>query len=388
MPAGPKPQYFASMDGLRGVLAICVAVYHTFWYSSLNASPFFKNGAVIIDLFFVFSGFLMFYLYGHRLSTPEQASTFLKRRFARLYPIHIFMVGLFLLFALTRLFLHKVGIAHTEPGEILPFQEGATETIWSLIANIGLFQAMGMFDHLTFNPPSWTISVEIFTYAVFLLMFMYAAPKKLWHFGLIAVGVGVIYWALSGLKPNMNITYDYGFWRCLAGFYLGILVAWSYINLRAKFEAKNFQPSVMTMTVLEAATLFLFFWFILNMPGKGQFWVAPFAFMFALAFSFDRGLLSRFFALPPFLYLAKISYSVYMTHALFAMVFNAFGQMLFPQIMDPNSSAGTLYLIPYLASVIIFSHLTYLFIEEPGRKWLSAVTLGTKKSPAKTATAT
>ena len=366
--ASLKIEYFGALDGFRGVLAICVAIYHTFWFSNINSSAFFENGPVIIDLFFVFSGFLLYHLYGHRLSNEEEAAVFLKRRFARLYPIHLFMLGVFLLFSFARIYAHKFGLTVQEVGEILPFEPGSTENLWSLLSNLTLTHAMGMHDALTFNPPSWTISVEMFAYFVFLLMFLRMPPTKASHFALITIAIAAIYWVLSCLKPNMDITYDLAFWRCLAGFYTGVVASWLYTKFKPKVEQSKLSREI-PATILEVFSLSAFVAFVIYMPGKLQFFVAPFAFLFVVVFAFQKGWISRFMSLSPFRYFAKISYSVYMTHTIFAIVFNIFGSRLFPILYEANNGwAGDFFLVPYLISVVIFSHLTWRYIERPGQK--------------------
>jgi len=133
----PKTEqdYYAALDGFRGLLAVFVAIYHTIWISHPQTWSFFENGPVIIDLFFAFSGFLMWRLYSNRLETVDQAKAFMKRRFARLYPLHFFMTFVFLAFAIVRVLAHKMGFAEQTVGEILPFEAGASETWFSLFQN-------------------------------------------------------------------------------------------------------------------------------------------------------------------------------------------------------------------------------------------------------------
>lgn len=364
-----KPLYFGALDGFRGVLAVCVAIFHTFWYSHINFTPFFLNGPVIIDLFFVFSGFLMYTLYRNRLSNREQAFTFLKRRFARLYPIHIFMLLVFIAFALVRVWAHKAGVSVQEPGEILPFQAGSSESFFSIFTHLTMTHSMGLSAGLTFNPPSWTISVEFFTYFVFLLVFLRFPPTKHRHFMFISLCICLIYIGLSLLKPNMDITYDLGFFRCLAGFFTGLVASWLYgIWMEKGTVLASARAS--TMTALEIIVLGAFVCFVIYMPGKLQFFVGPFAFVFVLVFAFDGGLVSKFMSLRIFRYLAKISYSVYMVHTIFAIFFQVVGSRLVPSIMTTGGWTGDLLLIPYLMTVIAFSHFTWRFIERPGQVWL------------------
>lgn len=369
--------FFGALDGFRGLLAVFVAIYHTYWFSNINSSPFFNNGPVIIDLFFVFSGFLLFTLYGNKMDSPQKGFHFIKKRFARLYPLHLFVLCIFTLFASARVVLHAFGFAHLEPGEILPFQSGARESVSTLLSNLTLTQAMGLHDSTSFNVPSWTISVEFFAYFTFAAILIWAPLKKLWHFLAIAVVVASIYGLLSRLKPDMNITYDYAFLRCLGGFYTGVVVAGIYPWIKNSGFVKNI--SFALASVIELAIVVISTLFVIYCSGKLQFFIAPVLFIFVLVFAFDKGLISKIMMLPIFKYLAKISYSVYMTHMIIAVFFYAFSIVVLNPLLGEGwfkrGILGDLYLAPYLICVFTVSHFTQKYVEVVCQKYLMKQTL-------------
>jgi len=354
-------EYFAALDGFRGLLALCVAIYHTIWFSNINSMPFFNNGAVIIDLFFALSGFLMFRLYENRLENKTQAKAFIKRRF------------------------DKVGIASHDVGEILPFTAGAQDGWGSLLSNLTLTHAMGVHDSLTFNPPAWTISAEFFTYFVFIAVMLWGRPKKLLHFiGLGGISIA-IYVVLSTLKPSMDITYDYAFLRCVAGFFMGMIAAKAYDWLKPKAETLKAKNQSLPFSILEALTLTASTLFIIYCGGKGQFFVAPFLLIFMVVFAFDGGIISRFMSAKPFRYLAKISYSTYMTHVIISIAFSIFGSKVLAGFIpnwDNSAWAGDALLALYLCAVLAFSHLTYHFVEVPGGRYIRTFRLSKPVKPA------
>lgn len=369
--------FFGALDGFRGLLAVFVAIYHTYWFSHINSTPFFNNGPVIIDLFFVFSGFLLFTLYGNNMNSTQKGIHFIKKRFARLYPLHLFVLCIFTLFASARVVLHVFGFAHLEPGEILPFQPGARESVKTLLSNLTLTHAMGVNDSTSFNVPSWTISVEFFAYFTFAAMLIWAPLRKLWHFLLLGLVVAGIYGLLSRLKPDMNITYDYAFLRCLGGFYTGVVVAGIYPLLKDSRLVQNM--SFALASVLELAIVIISTLFVIYCSGKLQFFAAPMLFFFVLIFAFDKGLISKFMMLPFFKYLARISYSVYMVHMIIAIFFYAFSMVVLDPILGEGwfkmGGLGDLYLVPYMISVLIASHLTQKYVEVPCQKFLMKITL-------------
>ena len=372
-----RAEYFGALDGFRGLLALTVAIYHTPWGSQLNATPFFNQGAVIIDLFFVFSGFLMFTLYGRSLKTSARAKSFLWRRFARLYPVHFVMTMVFLAFALVRLVAHKAGLATQNIGEILPFEVGSTETLYSLFTNLTLTQAMGLHDSLTFNPPAWTISVEFFAYFVFAAMLLWLPPKKLWHFAVIGAGVAGIYMFLASVKPDMNITYDYAFWRCLGGFYTGVLGAETYRYLKNKTGESGDNTARISHHITELIVLSIFVAFVIYMPGKLQFFIAPFCLLFVVVFAFDKGLVSKLMMAKPFPFLARISYSVYMVHVIIAIAADIFAVKILSRVFGERwhdvGWNGDMYLVPYLIAVIIAGYGLQRFVEAPAARWLGGL---------------
>lgn len=369
MQVKPAPEYFGALDGFRGVLALIIAVYHTIWLSTINSTAFLDNGQVLVDLFFVFSGFLMFLLYRGKLRTGRQAIDFIKRRFARIYPLHFFMLMVFVAFQAFRVLAHKIGLADLEAGEVLPFQPGAPETLASFIGNLTLTQSMGLFDSLTYNQPAWTVSVEFYTYFVFLGMMAFFPPRTRLHFAIIAVLIALLYFRLSQIKPNMDFTYDYGFWRCLAGFYCGVLAAQFYRTMKPRVEAIK---SEAVFHGLEVITLTVLAGFIFGFTGSLQFLFGPVGILFVLTFAIGRGFVSKFMSTKVMLYLGKISYSIYLVHVLISAIFNVIAGRILPGLIGPEWNAsgvgGDLLLIPYLGTVIFISHFTYKYIERPGQK--------------------
>jgi len=376
-------EYFSALDGFRGLLALFVAIYHTVWFSNINGLVFFANGTVMIDLFFALSGFLMFHIYDGKLKNNNDTKAFLKRRFARLYPLHIFMLAVFVLFAVIRLAAHKVGIATHEVGEILPFTPGAEENWLSLLSHITLTHAAGVNDSLTFNYPAWTISAEFFAYFAFILIMLWARPKRFMHFAVLG-GVAVsLYVILSRLKPDMNITYDYAVLRCLAGFFIGMIAAKCYAYVRPKVVNMSPKNRYSVFSVLEVIVLVSSTLFIIYCGGKLQFFVAPFLLAFIFIFAFDGGIVSTVMSTKLFHYLAKISYSTYMTHVIIAIGFDIFIKVALVKVLPEWNEGwgGDILLLVYLCVVIGVSHLTYRYVELPGGKFIRNFDFGKFRKP-------
>lgn len=156
------PQEIQSLTTLRGYLAAWVVVFH-FWVSTLQLfpqctlfSPLVEQGYLAVPGFFVLSGFVLAYNYGHRFdrwSFPAYFR-FMLLRLGRIYPVHIAtlaIVGLFLILGSLK------GIPIPEEG----YQAS------DLALNLLLMQTWVPHFQLNWNHVSWSISSEWFAYLLF-----------------------------------------------------------------------------------------------------------------------------------------------------------------------------------------------------------------------------
>ena len=83
-------QHYEILDGLRGVAALIVVIYHLGeTYASSSAGVVFPNhGYLAVDFFFMLSGFVVGYAYDDRWGSMSTWA-FFKRRIVRLHPMVI-----------------------------------------------------------------------------------------------------------------------------------------------------------------------------------------------------------------------------------------------------------------------------------------------------------
>src|SRR5205809_7295555 len=77
---------FRGLDGLRGVAAITVMLYHCNDY--FHKGPIFMHGFLAVDAFMILSGFVISMIYEHQLLNGMTAQGFLYRRACRLLPTY------------------------------------------------------------------------------------------------------------------------------------------------------------------------------------------------------------------------------------------------------------------------------------------------------------
>ncbi|MDE7166905.1 MAG: acyltransferase [Bacteroidaceae bacterium] len=97
---GSKPRY-EILDGLRGVAAVIVVMFHLFeTYSKGVPYQILNHGYLAVDFFFALSGFVVGYAYDSRWGNGMTFGSFCKRRIIRLQPMLVLgtIVGALLFF--------------------------------------------------------------------------------------------------------------------------------------------------------------------------------------------------------------------------------------------------------------------------------------------------
>ena len=183
----PSISYIPSLTPLRGIAAIIVLFYHfDMFISPLAPGDNFLIDKLylMVDLFFVLSGFIMFHVYGTWFANTINKRDFLKymrARFARLYPLHIFTF--LCLFGVMLVFRAKV---KDVPGIFNVVLDNS-----AIPYVLTLTQAWGAHIEATWNTASWSISVEWFLYLLMPFMVLLVAKykqKALWGLGMLSMG--------------------------------------------------------------------------------------------------------------------------------------------------------------------------------------------------------
>lgn len=98
---------FHVLDGMRGLAAILVMVYHYYLSEQLAPTPWaiahLSGTYIAVDFFFILSGFVICHSYGEKLLGGMSPANFLACRIARLFPMMAFglLVGLLAFYCFT-----------------------------------------------------------------------------------------------------------------------------------------------------------------------------------------------------------------------------------------------------------------------------------------------
>jgi peptidoglycan/LPS O-acetylase OafA/YrhL len=352
MGSGTTSQRFEALDGWRGVCALVVALWHFQLGGHLERIGAFRSAYLFVDFFFVLSGFVIAYSAEQGLDAGGSRATFLRKRFARVWPLHAAMLGVMIGQELVRQKLEGWSFPDArQPHDILP--------------NLALLHGLGFDTDLTWNWPSWSISVEMALYVIFALIFM-AAPRRWrgWIAGAI-VGAAVTAIALFS-RRYMGDAATFGLARGAAGFFTGYLVQrlWRVMPLK-------------TGTGGELATIALVLGFLSFSHETALSLAAPLVFgLVVWVFAGEGGAVSRLLKSPPGLKLGVWSYSIYLIHAPIIVslhiawrVLGLPGGMITKAVAAIGTPwAGDAIDAVLVVLVLLIAPLTYRFIETPGRR--------------------
>ncbi|MCE7026670.1 acyltransferase family protein [Jiella avicenniae] len=355
---------FQALDGWRGVCALLVVCFHAPVTGFAETSGLVRNAFLFVDFFFVLSGFVITHAFYGTLRESRDFSRFFLLRLARVYPLHLAMLLLPLAFECARLALK--GPAETFAGGT---------SVDGLIANLFMVQSFGFLDTLTWNYPSWSISAELVAYAAFAAVVV-TAPRLLVPLAALAIVVGLPVIAMA--IGNMDASSNLGWLRCLAGFSVGVILRRTLWRDAAAAQARRHPTS---WSLAELAVVLLVGIFVSRQGGTDLAFAAPFVFGLALyVFAHEGGIFSRALKTRPFAFLGLISYSIYMTHAFVidrvhnvaSVLTKVTGTDLFVrsparnELIGPQAWQGTVTLVVIVLGTIVFSALTYRFVEKPG----------------------
>lgn len=354
---------FEALDAFRGIFALSVVVFHMHLIGSITELNFFRGSSIFVEFFFVLSGFVLAHGYGFKENLNFK--TFMKARFFRLYPLHFFMFVVFVALEFGKLFAHKFG-GFTFNNE--PFTNSFA--ISEMIPNLLLIQSWTPFtDPLTFNYPSWSISIEFYLYALLFLSIVVFKRNRILSWFFISFTALMLMYFQSELLVLKVL-------RGLSCFFGG---AFTYVIYK---KLSHLKPSYISGSIFEAILLTCVV-LIVQSQIEHRSIIAPVVFFFTvLFFSFESGFFSTLLKVKALQYVGKLSYSIYMTHAaiLFCLTSAAIvlqkvtGIEVAPMIETVrfinfgSNIINNLVVIIILVIVIYISSLTYKYVELKGQK--------------------
>ena len=323
------------LTSLRGLAALWVVAHHVWPAWGLDpstiAASVAEDGFVSVDIFFILSGFILATVYAGLRA--DGVPRYALRRLCRVLPLHWAVLGALALNAALGPYLS----AHPHP---------LAPRTWEELPAVALLLQSYVLDHTPWNPPTWSIGIELLAYA--LLPVALVAVRRARHStalvaALIVALAAVEYWvqrdyagALVGRGAIL---------RGMAGFFLGMAIA------AARSPSRAWPDRIASAAQVAAIALF----------GFGVWRTDPAIMTLAsalliAALADERGLLTRAMSNGVLVWLGAISYSIYLLHTpLLVLV----GRLPLPAPVKGALLVGIL---------LPLATLTWWLIEQPGRR--------------------
>jgi peptidoglycan/LPS O-acetylase OafA/YrhL len=355
-----KPHY-EILDGLRGVAAITVVIFHILeaHYLSKFENPL-NHGYLAVDFFFVLSGFVIGYAYDDRWGGMS-VGTFLKRRVFRLHPMVI--LGTLL----------GVVLFYFGASSLFPIISGVP--VWKLLlyALLGILMIptppsadiRGWEEMYTLDAPSWSLFYEYIAnilYALFVRKFTKTALSIL-----VALSAGAtLYltliqgdvvggWTFTGHHLHV------GFTRLLFPFFAGLLLY--RLKKLTKVKHAFFWCSIVLLAVLVAVP---------RLGGEENLWMnglyeaLVIIFVFpAIVYMGASGEVKGRFPSRLCKFLGDISYPAYLVN--YPIIYIYLGWIADTKYTIFQAWPAALLVF---AATIVVSYLLVKFVDEPVRQWL------------------
>jgi peptidoglycan/LPS O-acetylase OafA/YrhL len=352
------PNRIASLDGLRGIAAVGVMLFHFNYFFLPQAAltrmlpftqPILGHAYLGVDLFLLMSGFVMAHVYGQKLSSNWRAHwrAFAIMRFARIYP-------LFFLTTLVMVVTHA--LAH------IPLS-------WISFSNRSLALQpllLQVWHGLSWNYASWSISTEAAAYAFFVFSARALITGK---YPRVIAAICIAILAVLCFKNGGRLHVFTGIpalLRTFAEFSLGALLYRAHFTART---SSGIWPALLAVVcvVLAATTR----WDIAT--------VGVFAYLIYYGVN-GTTLLARLLDSAPALAMGAWSYSIFLWHvpvhyAVMAM-FSAYGHPT--ETLDV--ATARLLILATSVAVVCLSALTFHYFEVPARRLIRRMLLPTAQT--------
>jgi peptidoglycan/LPS O-acetylase OafA/YrhL len=362
-------RHLQSLTPLRGIASLWVVLYHysVTYFPNLHAegySHILDKGYLAVDMFFLLSGFVMTHVY-YRAFTENVSGhyrNFLVARVARLYPLHLLVLVLFVATALTA---RVMDYAATGSFETIPLQ--GARSFGALIANLFMLQGLKA-SALSWNYPAWSISIEFMAYLAFpfvlpVIWRARAAAKLVLALLLFAA----LAWLAYLTKGDFN-QWDgpHALLRCLPEFMLGTLL---YSAFQSGVSVALLGRDAVVLAVVAGTVL------LLHLGAPDLSIVAAFAVLILAAVA-NSGTFARALNIKPLVWLGDISYSLYLIHGFVEYVttelLHAHG------IADADRAAlsgrfSLALMTVMVAACLLLAAASYYGVETAGRRYVRAL---------------
>lgn len=333
---------------LRGVAAVLVVLFHATGmfgviYDSNYLGGIFKQGKIGVDLFFVLSGFIIYYIHHKDKNENGLAKKFYIKRLIRIYPIYwVTILGLLPVYFLVPSF----GEAYYKDFNVI----------------INSFLLIPQENNIL--TVAWTLSYELLFYLFFGLV-LFTNNKLVTK---TIFGLWLFISAISSLIVPSNFYLEFFFSTLNLEFFYGIIVAHLIINYKIKYQ----MTLILTGTALAILAMYNAIFGYVEIDRAFSYGIpSAMIILGSVALEFSKNV-----RVPKlFVFLGDASYSIYLVHYPVLSVFNKiFGALGIFNLVGYNV-AVTLIVIATVIAGCVF----HVILERPLLKYLRTKLLPSRK---------
>ena len=369
--------HYAILDGLRGVAALMVVIYHIFEgyaFAGGGIIESLNHGYLAVDFFFILSGFVVGYAYDDRLGKSMKTKVFLKRRLIRLHPMVIMGA---VLGAATFCIQGSTQWDGTEISISLVMLSMLCAMLFILAIPGGCYEIRGNGEMFPLNGPSWSLFFEYIGNILYAL-FVRRLSTKLLTAIVVSLGIGYTAFAVFDASGygNMGVGWTLdsinflgGMLRMLFPFSMGLLLS------------RNFKPFKVKGSFWLASSILIIIFAIPYIPSDGN--ICYNGILEAVCVTLIFPILVRLGASGSTAdhkstaicnFLGRISYPLYMIHYPIMYLFYAWLiENKAPAFAETWQAALGVYV-----TCIILALLCMKLYDEPIRRYLAKKFLSTK----------
>lgn len=342
-------QHFEILDGLRGVAAIAVVVFHFMEIAvpDYNKS-FIAHAYLAVDFFFCLSGFVIAYAYDNRLQKIGN-SAFFKLRLIRLHPLVVIgaIIGLFAF-----VFDPYSNLWHSYSSRlIIMFVTSCLMIPYAVVPE-------RYFNLFHLNPPTWSLFWEYVINVVYAFVLVKLSKKML---AILTVISAMVLVYVSYKWRNLAVGWGVGDNNYIGG---PVRVAFSFLAGMLIYRFGWIIKSKLGFIPVAALTLLAF---VFPWNDKTSWIVDPVIVIvyLPLMVSLGAGAHLRNGLKKVCNFSGEISYPLYMVHYPFIWIFFSYVEKTKPDIKEM-----TIVIIVGTILLLALAYLVLKFVDEPIRKYL------------------
>lgn len=353
------------IDGLRGIGAVCIALFsHYYFWVSDKIYPFYNGvtqwfwnyASYFVDMFFIISGFIMVYVYKDKIKEKKITfSEFVKKRLVRFYPLMVFSL---VAVALLQFVHYKLC------GEFFADKLITDYTLLAFVLNLLCLQGTSLVNS-SFNAPSWYLSTVLIMYIVFFIITFWAGKyekEKTAYVAMMLFGLVLAIKAYPTVLLNCRgvLGFFTGCVLCeICDWYTGVdkkkksivnvvlfLVLLSICALGIIYSHDFFSTNVLLVVVYTIVIWPLIVFLVVNMP-----------------------ILTKVMSIKPLMFLSRISFSLYLMHYPVMVALDGVNEVLKLGINFASRRGFVIYVFVVFSAAVVCHYL----IEEKLTKYFKGL---------------